>query len=89
MPFAKACHYAEAVLSLTQVEMLSPTTESFQIFAGYAKIMQIKGALVSDAIIASQLEAAGVRTIYTSDRDFNKFPALKPKNPLARKNYPL
>jgi len=46
----------------------------------YAAII---GKLVSDAIIASQLEAAGVRTIYTNDRDFNKFPALKPKNPFT------
>ncbi len=88
MPFAQACGYAQSVLSLAQVEMLSPTSESFRIFEGYAKIMSIKGALVSDAIIASQLEAAGVSTIYTNDRDFNKFPALKPKNPISSRSLP-
>jgi len=85
MVFSKACEYAEQVIRLAQVEMLSPTAESFRIFSGYAEIMPLKGKIVSDAIIASQLEAAGVRTIYTNDRDFSKFPALKPKNPFAVK----
>lgn len=85
MAFIKACEYAEALIRLGQVEMLSPTAESFRIFSGYAEIMPLKGKIVSDAIIASQLEAAGVRTIYTNDRDFSKFPALKPKNPFAAK----
>jgi len=84
MSLAKACSYVEAVLSLRQVEMLLPTNESFRIFASYAEIMPIKGALVSDAIIASQLEAAGVRIIYTNDRDFYKFPGLKPRTPFSK-----
>ncbi|GAB4423520.1 MAG: hypothetical protein OHK0011_03460 [Turneriella sp.] len=84
MAFSKACDYAEKVIQLVQVEMLSPTPESFRIFSGYAGIMSLKGKIVSDAIVASQLEAAGVRTIYTNDRDFNKFPALKPKNPFLK-----
>lgn len=83
MPFASACTYVDAVLGLPQLEMLSATPESFRIFSGYAKLMPVKGKLVSDAIIASQLEAAGVRKIYTKDRDFNKFPALKPSNPFS------
>lgn len=83
MPFAKACAYVESVMAMPQVEMLSPGPESFRLLAGYAEIMPVKGKLVSDAIIASQLEAAGIRTIYTNDRDFHKFPALKPKNPFS------
>jgi predicted nucleic acid-binding protein len=84
MAFAKACEYVEKIIQLAQVEMLSPTLESFRIFSGYAEIMPLKGKIVSDAIIASQLEAAGVRTIYTTDRDFSKFPGLKPKNPFPK-----
>lgn len=83
MAFTRACEYTETIISLAQVEMISPTAESFRIFSGYAEIMPLKGKIVSDAIIASQLEAAGVRVIYTNDRDFNKFPALKPKNPFT------
>ncbi len=83
MSFTRACEYAETIIHLAQVEMLSPTAESFRIFSDYAEIMPLKGKIVSDAIIASQLEAAGVRTIYTNDRDFNKFPGLKPKNPFV------
>lgn len=83
MPFTTACAYVERILELPQVELLTASRDSFEIFRNYQKAMSIKGNLVTDAVIASQLEAAGIKTIYTNDRDFNKFTALKPKNPFA------
>ena len=44
--------------------------------------MPLRGNLMTDAVIASQLEANGIKTIYTNDADFKKFPYLKVKNPL-------
>ena len=37
--------------------------------------------LIPDAITASILEANGIQKVYTHDRDFWKFPGLKPVDP--------
>jgi predicted nucleic acid-binding protein len=48
---------------------------------------QVRGPLMTDAQLAAlTLEYGG--TLYTTDRDFSRFPGLKWKNPLARKSIP-
>ena len=41
------------------------------------------GALVHDARIAAICLSHGVRTLWTADRDFSRFPALTVENPLV------
>jgi predicted nucleic acid-binding protein len=43
---------------------------------------KVTGALVRDARIAGLCAANGVRELWTMDRDFSRFPALKTRNPL-------
>jgi len=43
----------------------------------------VRGPLVHDARIAALCAAHGVRTLWTADRDFSRFPALKAVNPLV------
>lgn len=43
----------------------------------------VQGAKVYDARIANCCLAHGVRLLFTADRDFSSFPALKTKNPLV------
>lgn len=64
---------------------LSPTKESWQIFKRYSREMNLIGNLVTDAIIASQLEANGVKKIYSNDRDFRKFTNLRVIDPFVKK----
>src|SRR5882757_6117514 len=45
---------------------------------------QIVGARVHDARIAALCLQHGVRELWTSDRDFSRFPQLKTVNPLMR-----
>jgi len=45
---------------------------------------RIHGGMVHDARIAAACLVAGVRELWTVDRDFSRFPALKTRNPLAR-----
>ncbi len=40
------------------------------------------GALVHDARIAAICLHNGVRELWTADRDFSRFPALKTRNPM-------
>ncbi len=43
---------------------------------------QISGPRIHDAKIASICLQSGVRELWTADRDFSRFPALKTRNPL-------
>lgn len=43
----------------------------------------VRGGLVYDARIAACCLVAGVRELWTVDRDFSRFPALKVRNPLV------
>jgi toxin-antitoxin system PIN domain toxin len=44
---------------------------------------KIRGGQVHDARIAACCLAAGVRELWTVDRDFSRFPALKTRNPVV------
>jgi predicted nucleic acid-binding protein len=43
----------------------------------------VRGNLVPDAHVAAILLQHGVRTLYTSDRDFRKFSTLDVRDPFA------
>lgn len=45
---------------------------------------KISGGRVHDARVAAICLENGVRCLWTADRDFSRFPALKCKNPLAQ-----
>ena len=44
----------------------------------------VSGARIHDARIAAACLAGGVRELWTSDRDYGRFPALNTRNPLVR-----
>jgi uncharacterized protein len=44
---------------------------------------KIKGPVVYDARIAAICVAHGVRELWTADRDYGRFPALRVRNPLV------
>lgn len=43
----------------------------------------VRGALIHHARIAASCLAGGVGELWTVDRDFSRFPAIKPRNPLV------
>jgi predicted nucleic acid-binding protein len=43
----------------------------------------VRGNLVPDACVAAILFQHGVRTLYSSDRDFRKFGTLEVRDPFA------
>lgn len=62
--------------------VISPDETSWDIYKKLCDRFAIRGKLVPDAVLASVLEAHGVSRLYTHDRDFWKFPYLKPVDPL-------
>jgi uncharacterized protein len=45
---------------------------------------RVAGPQIHDARIAALCQSHGVRELWTADRDFGRFPALKVKNPLVK-----
>lgn len=71
----------QKLLEHPSVTVLSPSLESWAILAKLAVDLHLRGNLIPDATTASILEANGIQTVYTNDRDFWKFPSLKPVDP--------
>jgi uncharacterized protein len=46
---------------------------------------KVQGAMVHDARIAALCLAHGVRELWSADRDFSRFPALRVRNPLVER----
>lgn len=82
LSFREANQRANLLIERQNVSLLHSTKESYHIFQEYEKNMKLEGNLISDAIIASQLESNGIKKIYTNDKDFWKFPQLRPVDPL-------
>ena len=49
----------------------------------WRKRTPVRGNLVPNTHVAAILLQHGVRTLYTSDRDFRKFPSLDVRDPFA------
>ncbi len=73
----------QALIDHPRVEVISTGRPSWDIFVRLTGEIPIKGNLVPDAALASLLEAAGVKRLYTRDRDFRKFDSLEPVDPLS------
>jgi uncharacterized protein len=78
----QAAEWMQSLLDLLSVRTLSPSPESWLILRRELQEIPLRGRLLTDGVIASQLEAAGVRNLYSADADFRKFRWLKVVNPL-------
>ena len=75
----------ENVGSLMRMPRCRVVTEPDDFLATYREIaveVVARGNLVPDAHLAALARSHGVRTIYTHDRDFRKFPFLKVVDPV-------
>ena len=79
---SEAVHEVELWLQQPSVRTLNATDDHWQVLRRMVIEGQAFGTLVSDAEIAAlTIEHGGV--LYTTDRDFTRFPGLRWKNPLA------
>jgi predicted nucleic acid-binding protein len=51
-------------------------------FAGIALVARVQGGAIHDARIAAICRFHGVRELWSADRDFSRFAAVKVRNPL-------
>ena len=81
-PTEAAIRIVQHWMVLKQVRLLSPTERHWSIFQRMLIEGQIRGPRCTDAQLAAlTIEHGGV--LYTTDRDFARFPGLRWVNPLA------
>jgi hypothetical protein len=69
-------------MNLKQVRVLAPTERHWGLLKQVLKEGQVRGPLTTDAELAAlTIEYGGV--LYTTDRDFARFPGLRWVNPLV------
>ena len=80
---AEALGNITTLLALPQVRAVSEMDGFIEAYKRVAGEMPVRGNLVPDAHIAAILFQHGVRTLYSSDRDFRKFQSLDLRDPFA------
>lgn len=81
LPMKSAIQNIHLLISQPNVQLLSATKSSWDIFVRLTDELSIKGNIVPDAVLASILEANGVKKLFSKDRDFRRFTFLKTVDP--------
>ena len=71
-----------AWLDSPSVRVIAETQTHWSVLRPMLLAADVKGGMVHDARIAAICLQHGVRELWTADRDFSRFPALKCHNPL-------
>jgi toxin-antitoxin system PIN domain toxin len=82
-PQAAALEQIEAWLQSPSLTLLSETATHWTELRTLLVSGKISGPMVHDARVAALCIQHGVRQLWSSDRDFGRFPALNVVNPLA------
>lgn len=81
-PIGRALEQVDAWLESPSLVLLGETTDHWPTLRAAIEAGQIVGPKVHDARIAALCQTHGVRELWSADRDFSRFPALRTRNPL-------
>jgi len=81
--YAQALAQVKAWLASPQVNILHSGAQHWQILSDLTHKAKLQGEQFQDARIAALCLENGVSALYSADRDFGHFKALKTINPLA------
>jgi hypothetical protein len=82
---AGAVDALERLLGSPSVSLLGEGPDHLERLRDLVAAADARGGLVHDARIAAICLSHGVSELWTSDRDFGRFPALRVRNPLVRR----
>lgn len=74
----------EALLNLPHARVLSEAEGFWEIYREVTAEVPTRGNLAPDSHLAALLRQHGVKTLFTHDRDFLKFPFLDVRDPFGR-----
>lgn len=83
-PLAAALEQVTAWLESPSLVLLAESEGYWPELRLALQVGRVAGPQVHDARVAALCQSHGVRELWTADRDFGRFPALKVKNPLVR-----
>ncbi len=72
-----------ALLDLPRCRLVSEPEHFLEVYRDVAVEVAARGNLVPDAHVAALARAHGIRTMYSHDRDFRKFPFLRVVDPVG------
>ena len=72
-----------ALVVMPRCRVVSEPEDFLEAYREVAVEVMARGNLVPDAHVAALARAHGIRTIYTHDRDFRKFPFLRVVDPVG------
>ena len=79
---AKAVDQVDAWLESPSIVLLAEGGTHWTVLRSALESSRVKGPQVHDARIAALCAQHGVRELWTADRDFSRFAALRTRNPL-------
>lgn len=82
-PMARALEQIDAWMASPSLVLLSEGSSHWQALAALVRSAKLAGPQIHDARIAAICLQHGVRELWSADRDFARFPALKVRNPLV------
>lgn len=80
---SQAVAQLEAWVESPSLQLIGESAHHLDTLKRLAMGAKIQGAAIHDARIAAICLDHGVAALWTADRDFSRFPALKVRNPLA------
>ena len=80
---AEAMRNVDGLVALPRVRLLAEEDRFLEVYREVTGSFPVRGNLVPDAHLAALLKQHGVRTLYTRDGDFRKFPFLDVRDPFA------
>jgi toxin-antitoxin system PIN domain toxin len=84
LPPGEAIANVEQLLALPHVQTAGEQPRFWQRFREIATDAGVRGNLVPDAHLVALMAENGVRTLWTHDRDFRRFPGIDVRDPFAR-----
>lgn len=82
-PLDAALDQVDAWLEAPGLVLLSESGDHWKDLRPLLKSGKVAGGQVHDARIAALCLRYGIRELWSADRDFSRFPELKPRNPLV------
>ena len=82
-PLSNALGFLDSLMTSPPLHLLSESPGYFEKLRELALAAKLSGPRIHDARIAALCLHHGVRELWTADRDFACFPALRTRNPLA------
>jgi toxin-antitoxin system PIN domain toxin len=83
-PLADAWRFLEVLLDSPGLGILTPTERHRAVASRlFEEVPAVAGNLVHDAHTVILMKEHGIRTIYTRDTDFHRFPGVEVRDPLC------